>query len=420
MAKKQSQLTVDDRVFVGRVEEQKQFRAALAETLNPPAGENLPYVFLLYGDGGIGKTTLAKRFRDIALQEAPFKDKVQMLWIDWEDERKKFPELQVGREQIQAEDVFDVIRAAAVRNRWGRQFVAYTKALKQTAEAKQQVAEMLTTGDKSDELALVHHLSVAAIAKIVRAKVPIIGDTGEQLIQAFVDAGLSVGVEKAAQLRSGIETLLRAHLEPNHFSHFLNPNEQLGDALARGIGRVGGKKPLLVVLDSYEIVDRTDIWIREVIRSAGPNVIWVISGRNDLLQSRRFGNEYFKGYADDSPRRVLGYDMLPLAVQDIKSYFTAVAPERAIKDAEVDAISRATRGIPLAIQESMALWQTGATLDAIVGEMHDSMPGSQIVSKMTDRYLQHVVVDEDKYTLYALALAGGDVDILRAMLKPEG
>ncbi|MCB0028427.1 MAG: ATP-binding protein, partial [Anaerolineales bacterium] len=106
MAKKQSQLTVDDRVFVGRVEEQKQFRAALAETLNPPAGENLPYVFLLYGDGGIGKTTLAKRFRDIALQEAPFKDKVQMLWIDWEDERKKFPELQVGREQIQAEDVF--------------------------------------------------------------------------------------------------------------------------------------------------------------------------------------------------------------------------------------------------------------------------------------------------------------------------
>ncbi|MCB0006247.1 MAG: ATP-binding protein, partial [Anaerolineales bacterium] len=151
MAKKQSQLTVDDRVFVGRVEEQKQFRAALAETLNPPAGENLPYVFLLYGDGGIGKTTLAKRFRDIALQEAPFKDKVQMLWIDWEDERKKFPELQVGREQIQAEDVFDVIRAAAVRNRWGRQFVAYTKALKQTAEAKQQVAEMLTTGDKSDE-----------------------------------------------------------------------------------------------------------------------------------------------------------------------------------------------------------------------------------------------------------------------------
>ena len=87
--------------------------------VEPPAGEILPYVFLLYGDGGIGKTTLAKRFRDIALEDSDYKDKFQLLWLDWEDERKKFPDLQVGREQIQAEDVFEVIRAAAVRKKWG-------------------------------------------------------------------------------------------------------------------------------------------------------------------------------------------------------------------------------------------------------------------------------------------------------------
>ena len=181
-----------------------------------------------------------------------------------------------------------------------------------------------------------------------------------------------------------MRTLLRAHLKPAHFDHFLNPNERLGNALARGISRVAGKKPLLVVLDSYEMVDRADIWIREVIRTAGQNVIWVISGRNDLLQSRRFGNEYFKGYADDSPRRLLGYEMRPLAVQDIKEYFAAMAPERPINDEEVAAISRATRGIPLAIQESMSVWQTGASLDLIVGEINDTLPGSQIVHKMTE------------------------------------
>jgi|YNPNPStandDraft_1061719.scaffolds.fasta_scaffold04871_7 hypothetical protein len=48
-------IDVDGKPFLGRVEEQKQFRAALQETLRPPRGETLPYVILLYGDGGIGR-----------------------------------------------------------------------------------------------------------------------------------------------------------------------------------------------------------------------------------------------------------------------------------------------------------------------------------------------------------------------------
>ena len=138
---------VDNTPFFGRVEEQKQFIAALQDVLNQPASETLPYIFLLYGDGGIGKTTLAKRFRDI-VAERPFRGKFQLLWIDWEDERRRYASLQVGRENISPEVVFDVIHAVAVRQQWGTHFEKYQKAIEGRAEAGKKCVEAVAGGDE--------------------------------------------------------------------------------------------------------------------------------------------------------------------------------------------------------------------------------------------------------------------------------
>ena len=62
----EQQILVDGKLFLGRVEEQRQFRRQLQDLLAPADEEELPCVLLVYGDGGIGKTTLARRFRDIA------------------------------------------------------------------------------------------------------------------------------------------------------------------------------------------------------------------------------------------------------------------------------------------------------------------------------------------------------------------
>jgi len=411
---------VNQKLFLGRVEEQKQFRAALNEVLHPPRGEELPYIFLLYGDGGMGKTTLARRFRDIAQTEQPFEGEFQALWVDWEKERDldrdHASRLRVGREYIRPEDVFDILHQKAIQAGWGREFEAYQNAVKMRAEADKKAAAALEPSGERDEFAELRRAGAGAIAKILRLGLPI-GETGEKTAQAFLEAGIQVGAERAAQLRAALETRLRARLNPEQYALFLNPNEQLARALAQGLERVAKRKPLLLFLDTYEIVDRADLWLREVMRAAGPRLVWIISGRDDLARSRQLGGEYFRGYAEEFPRRLVARDLLQLAQQDLRQIFANTAPDRPLDAQAVEALIRATRGIPLAIEQAAEMWKRGVALADIVGEIDEATPRGEIVQKMTARYLLHAP-EADKPLLYALALARGDIEILRAMLRP--
>lgn len=417
---KSKPIYINGKLFLGRVEEQKQFRAGLSELLLDDSYEvAFPFVFLLYGDGGIGKSTLAKRFRDIAHDEVPFEKEFNIVWIDWEDEHKRFQGLRVGREYISPETVFDVMYTAMVRSNWEKHFKAYEHVRKQRQEAEKKAAEALTINDDKDEYKDLRNVGASTIAKVIRLGMPIVGDTGEKLVNVFLEAGIKVGAEQAMRLKTLAETQLRARLSGEHFDLFTNPNEGTARAFADGLKKLSEHRPTIVFLDTYEIVDRTDIWLRMTIEAAGPNLLWVISGRNNLLNSRQFGNEYLKGYAEDFPSRLVPIDVRQLALEDVRLYFKTRAPRRLLDQNAADAIRRATRGIPLALEQAADMWEKETPLEAIVGDTTDATPQRDIVRKMTERYMLHVITAVDKHAIYALALARGDVEILRAMLRPD-
>jgi tetratricopeptide (TPR) repeat protein/GTPase SAR1 family protein len=392
-----SYLTVNGQPFFGRVEEQKQFRAALHELLAAPEGETLSYVFLLFGDGGIGKTTLTRRFRDIARDEHP--DAFAALWLDWEVARISSVRLDVDRAQISAEAVLDTLHTALKSAGWAEHAQAYEAALVLRTRAEQSAARIFTPGGERDSLAALRSLSQEEITRLVRE--PSGGDAERQ------------------RLRTLATERLQAQLEPFEFEMFRAPRERLAAALAEGLRAIAAERPLLIFLDTYEIVDRADPWLRVAVRQAGPRVLWVIAGRDDLRRRRRFGDEYVQGYAEDFPRRLVPFDMRQLARDDVRDYFAAVVPGRPLDAGDLDAITRATRGIPLAVREAADIWKDGRPLGDIVRDIPEGAPGPQIVRTMTERYQLHCIRDaEDKRALYALALARGDSDILRAMLRP--
>ncbi|WP_031461416.1 tetratricopeptide repeat protein, partial [Chloroflexus sp. MS-G] len=417
-------ILVNGKPFFGRVEEQKRFRDALSETINPPSGENLPYVFLVYGDGGIGKSTLSRRFCDIATEKHSLWCPIHTLWIDWEEARRRLPALQVGHDAIAPETVFDVIvhMAQTQRRGWQGYFTAYHETQQRRASAEHTAHQVLDSAAERPELRELRSAGATALAKILRvgsslAGLPI-GNSGEQLAKAFLEAGIQIGAEAAVGLRQRLADLLRARMGADTYDLFVNPLEHLAHALADGLRRIAGRGALLVVLDTYEVVDAVDPWLRLVIRNSGPHVLWVLSGRNDLVNSRRYGDTYFKGYAEEWPRRLVPVNVTQLARDDVAAYFAATVPERPLDDTAVDAIRQTTRGIPLAIVLAAEMWQKGIALENIVGHSDKDTPAQQIVDQMTERYLLHAVTTADRYALYAIALARGDRAVLQGMLTP--
>jgi tetratricopeptide (TPR) repeat protein len=417
-------ILVNGKPFFGRVEEQKRFRDALSETITPPSGENLPYVFLVYGDGGIGKSTLSRRFCDIATEKHSLWCPIHTLWIDWEEARRRLPALQVGHDAIAPETVFDVIvhTAQTQRRGWQGYFTAYHETQQRRASAEHTAHQVLDSATERPELRELRSAGATALAKILRvgsslAGLPI-GNSGEQLAKAFLEAGIQIGAEAAVGLRQRLADLLRARMGADTYDLFVNPLEHLAHALADGLRRIAGRGALLVVLDTYEVVDAVDPWLRLVIRNSGPHVLWVLSGRNDLVNSRRYGDTYFKGYAEEWPRRLVPVNVTQLARDDVAAYFAATVPERPLDDTAVDAIRQTTRGIPLAIVLAAEMWQKGIALENIVGHSDKDTPAQQIVDQMTERYLLHAVTTADRYALYAIALARGDRAVLQGMLTP--
>ena len=409
----------NERFFVNRDAEQAAFRPILTSYNSRKGNRNSASVVLLQGQGGIGKSALAKRFVEMA-QVKPFAGKFDVLWIDWADEAKKFPGLQVGR-NVNTDAVFRVIRAAAGRNKWGKQFAMYNQTLKHRAEAEKRAmaAIMSQSKDGFDEFGVLRSASADVLAGLIRSKVPM-PRQGEELVSAFTEMGIELTVEQAQRMRGMLDNTIRARLKPELLDHFLNPHEQQATAIARGLERVAGKKPLIVVFDSYEKIDRADIWVREMMRTAGPNVLWIMAGRNDLFRSRRFGDEYFKGYEADFGQAVTAMQLEPLSAENITEYFALRAPNRPIPLKELQQIIEITNGIPLAVHEAADIWKAGASIEEIVGDPAAATSATGLVQNMTDSYLRHVVRAEDRQILYALALARGDIDVLRAMLMPAG
>jgi tetratricopeptide (TPR) repeat protein len=422
-SKSDDSIYVNNHIFLGRVEEQKQFRNVLGEVLNT-TGEELPWVVLLHGDGGMGKTTLAARFRDIAQGEEPFAGAFETLYIDWEELRRRHISLQSDRESITPEAAFDALHAATPQD-WKRYFNKYQEAVKLRAEAEKKASEALSVTGERDSLDELRGLGAGALAKLARQGFPLIGETGEKIAKVLSEQGIKVAEGQARIVINALSMRLRARLKPEQFDIFLNPQERLARALADGLkkltesGFVLSGKPLIITLDTYEIVDRADVWMRVVMRHAGPRVLWIVCGRNNLRDSRAFGAEYFKGYREEWPRRLLDYSMPQLALDDVRAWFASEAPDHLLSEAEAEAISRVTRGIPLAIREAAEMRRRGLAVEQIVGDISDATPTREIVTRMTERYLLHAINNEDdRRALYALSLAQGDRERLRSMLRP--
>lgn len=421
----EEKITVDGQPFLGRTEEQERFREALriiqiekriiskvidwATEKKPPQ----PFVFLLYGEGGMGKTSLTKRLLDIVENESQFKGDFNALWLDWEKRRDLDYALKV-RDAITPEKVFEHIYILFRDNNYGREFTEYEKTIIARSKTEKKVSDALEKiTDRGERFKVLRELGGKGIAWLIRSgiatngvPIPVPAEPTEKIFTEIIKQG----AESIEYVRETATIFLKTALEERDFDLFTLPNEKLAHSLAEGIRRSASERPLLLFLDTYEIPDAVDIWVREIIKRSGPNLLWVISGRDNLADSRKLGTRYLSGYRGDfSSDRLRVFPLSEFSVDEVFNYLVEYVPDRYLTINDAIAIHKATLGIPFAVQAAAYMWKSGTMLESIAGNIPEAEKRDEIVKLMTERFLLHCFDDpahpNDLQNIYALALA---------------
>ncbi len=377
-------------------------------------------VVLLYGRGGFGKSTLLKRYHEMALEQ-DWHSKVSKI-VDWEfaiEGKRAIFNLTQGQ-QIDASEYFNLLcdQLAYALGKRTDEFREYQKAVEAVRNARKETMSVLDNLQKDDRYSWLRKIASTEVVAILRTVIP-----GANLVPGIdsiadaakegLDQAIKIGAEEAKQLYVKLSDRLKEKLDD-----YLEPALKLGFSLGRDLANFARNFPLLIFFDTYEEIDEGDALLRLVMAAAGVRVGWVLAGRDNLwagLEQRKRspGMEY--GYKDMVPSdRGLAIDFNvggvgAFTISDVVEYFSQISERRAsqplvlsITEEEASGILEVTQGVPLAIKIAARLYLETSDLK-IITEKSDGK--HEIVDEMARRYLLHTRADpRELASLYGLAM----------------
>jgi len=373
-------------------------------------------VVLLFGRGGFGKSTLLKRYREMALQEGW--NLLTSNIVDWEfvieGKRSLFNPPQ--GQQLDAAQYFRVLcsELAIALEKDPREFKAYQAAVKDVEKAKKVASNVLDSMQKDDRYSWLRGLSVEIITSAVSTYVPGSKAVVEsKVVQDTVNEVAKLTQEQITQAYARLHNKLG-----NKLGDFLEPSLRLGLAFGGDLREMARNYPLLIFFDTYEEADEGDRLLRMVMGAAGIRVGWVIAGRDNLWagseqRERSVDVEYgYKEIVLSDRGLSINFnagDVGAFTLSDITEYFTLLRKKKVyqpslpvVTEEQAKRILDVTQGVPLAIKIAAGLYIETANIDFVTEDVEGQR---EIVDQMVRRYLLHTRTDmEERARLYGLAL----------------
>ncbi|MBV6622873.1 MAG: HEAT repeat domain-containing protein [Rivularia sp. (in: Bacteria)] len=248
-------------IFLGRTKEIDKFTQAI-DSLTISEVSSQPYIFLYYGNSGIGKTTLLKKLNAVA--EDRLKGNLNTIFLDWDKELYRISNLQ-ARYNIQPTTVLEVIYNSFYRADKANYFDNYVATKNSWEEAKQKINQALESQLENEAIQELIPLGADGIAQLIKEDKYNSEEEEFQVAREFVESHLN-------SIEQGI---------------YQNPENNLVGALSSGITKLAKEKPLIIFIDTYEIVEKAecDYILRQAIKKSNGPIVWVIAGRANLADS---------------------------------------------------------------------------------------------------------------------------------------
>jgi tetratricopeptide (TPR) repeat protein len=420
--------------FIGRVQEQRQFRVALsglvahqrrwrdlaymqAANFDPeqaPGDDSYAHIFLPHGIGGIGKSWLARRCLTLA-EEMGGDPPILTLYDD----------VSLGSPVLEPVHLLDRLADHLARADYDTEVAAYRQAqadlpgvvervTRYQAESRERWADLLHTARgllvQEDRV----HRQLPNLPSVPRPPAP---DDAAIAAQAY-----DLLTEQMQQ--EGKITRAEAML-------FRHPALALAARLVVALKRVARRRPVVIALDNLEVIVPLEPFLRDhlVLPTTNTPLIWILSGRYNLADERLVEvngvKQDYKGYRDllgENPPVV--WDMSIFSDADLREYLEAEAERRQIAleidESLIDAVKSTSSGVPLVVEMvADALFSMERTdfLREFVLDDKTLLPAGRL-EQITTRFLRYCLNSEDdleRVQGLALLHKGADEAVLHAV-----
>jgi tetratricopeptide (TPR) repeat protein len=335
---------VGEEWFYGRAYEQRRFREMVDGLLAAADGNDASSssLVLVYGVGGIGKTTLCARFRDIARDENPYRGRVTVIHLDWEDHATAL-EPDAPRYETLLSFLAEKLEATPLK----RHVAPFRHLVTQVDKAEQRAAQQLRKDKENDQFSTLANLGVGAVKVLIRAALPV----------PVVAELLNVGVDQVPKLTALANTWVKGQLGEQDRMLLLESEQRLGLAFGASLRAAARERPIVYTLDTYETVAWAER-LGKMYAQAGPRVGWVLAGRFTDDQRASFVTKW-------PPARLVPLPIGQLTEYEVKACLEEQAPKRELRPDQLKRIVAATAGVPLAVHLAAAMWWQGESLEAI-------------------------------------------------------
>ncbi len=338
--------------FVGRARELSEFRNCIRYTLGTDslvsANALYPHLFLLSGEGGMGKSALLRQFVRVAQEEGLLTERIILIDLDYH----RFPTV-----DLLAQCIADTFR---------HKFPDFDQAYRKTCARR----EMLLPRYRELQSQWVTWEAMRG---------------GEDTdLNALLDA------HRRTLRKTEIQRAQFGARELQNDALLFQGSEALGQALADDLYALAENEPLLLAIDTYELADQHDDWLRTTILANSSNrMLTIIAGRN------RHGESYRRTFSGNLTGLVSSYNLNDQALQpsDIRDYLRVRLPTEPPQELveEVHAISH---GVPVALEAIGDQLVSGGDLEPYRGMELASLDLRAVMHSVTTRFLRYALDDK--------------------------
>jgi Flp pilus assembly protein TadD len=366
-------------------------------------------VFLVYGHGGIGKSTLLRRFGVLAGEVSP----ITVARVDWELEQHRNS---VGFPAVTGPPIWRVLdrlyRALVdgANSRRDRRHIE--RAFSPFRRQMVRVPELM---DRARALGIDATVGHRPIDEDGRRHLMDAASTGLNLTLGAAGAPVAAGGQVAATATMRWLADRVGRLEPDAYAGLTADVDALVRAFGEGLQAVDRKcGPTALLLDTCDLLGDALAWFPELVSRGGARTVWVLAMREDTDEDPSATGSVGRLVAELPADTVVVLPLQPFTPNELVDYLRHDFQGGLPAGVTVERMIRRTGGVPLAVSLVASALQRGTPAEDVFDDSAPDSVGRQVVIALMRRYLARLhaspAAAADLALIHGLALLIDTVD----------